>query len=248
MKRKLQQFAWPLFIVLAILSLVQMCQHPEILGVFLAGLALMGLSLAIKNSLFKYLTASLGAMALLLSLSMTYTFWGFLIFCALMLVLLHTDQGNAFLWFNEATIHPISSKQSYVGIGLVQPQSEQRSLIYKQAIIDQYQHKTIYEWHDINIVALGGDSIIDVGATILPEGESVIIIRKLFGKIRIIVPRDLALKMNITLIKGHVQYEQDRFELVNDTLFWQSAEYTRSNRRIKLMVSSVIGRVEVIRL
>lgn len=62
------------------------------------------------------------------------------------------------------------------------------------------------------------------------------------------MPHEIALKMNISLINGRVIYEQDEFSLLNDSFLWESPDYQKNNRKLKIMISSVFGDVEVIRL
>lgn len=178
----------------------------------------------------------------------SYAFLGFMLIVLLLLAIFQTKEGNEIIWFRESYIYPFNNNKAYVGVKVVRPQIEQRSLVYKKSIVKQYEEKEIFEWDDINIVALGGDSIIDLGRTILPEGENVVVIRKLFGRTRVIVPHEIALKMNISLINGRVIYEQDEFSLLNDSFLWESPDYQKNNRKLKIMISSVFGDVEVIRL
>ncbi len=51
----------------------------------------------------------------------------------------------------------------------------------------------IYEWDDINIDLISGDTIIDLGNTLLPKEDNIIIIRKGFGRTRILVPLGVAI-------------------------------------------------------
>lgn len=248
MKAILKKYAWYLLGLMLVGISLQIYSQITWFIVFWVGVFIMCLSLFFFKKGWRYLGLGFGLFLVLTVLNASLSFYGLIIFFVFLYLLFHTESGNAFFWLNEANIHPFSNKQSYYGIALVQPQADQRSLVYKQNLQKQYQHRSSYEWHDINIVALGGDAIIDLGATILPEGESVILIRKGFGRVRVIVPRDLGLKMNISLVKGKVTYEQDQFDLLNDTFLWQSRDYQKSNRRIKIVLSSITGNVEVIRL
>lgn len=247
MKQKLQKGYLILMIMILIAILVRISSNIIWFSSFVLGLVGIIFSLFFKKKI-KFIIFGISSYFVILSLIASYGVVGFIGAIGGFLLFFNTNQGNEFFWLNETLLLPIQTKQEYYGVALKIGQVEQRSLIYKQNILNQLEKKSAYEWQDINIVALGGDSIIDLGATILPEGESVIVVRKLYGRVRLIVPQDLGLKLNISLVKGFVYYEQDKYELLNDLFIWQSPDYRKSTRRIKVIISSVLGNIEVIRL
>src|SRR5690606_15265205 len=62
-----------------------------------------------------------------------------------------------------------------------------------------------YEWNDINIQTGIGDSMIDLSYTVLPKNESVIFIRKVMGKVTILVPYDIEISVNHSVLYGSVR-------------------------------------------
>lgn len=69
----------------------------------------------------------------------------------------------------------------------------------------------VYEWDDINIQTGIGDTIIDLGNTVLPTGESVIMIRSISGKIRLLVPFDIGVCLEHSAIFGKLQYDKKKY-------------------------------------
>lgn len=248
MLQLLKKYIWVPIIFLLFLVGIDIFSELTTFILFSVAIILMIGAFLIQARLIRQVVFYIGLFILSNVLMKSYAFLGFILLILLMLAIFQTRAGNELLWFQEAYLHPFHTKKDYIGVKVVRPQIEQRSLIYKQSLTKQKQNQDVYEWDDINIISFGGDSIIDLGTTLLPEGESVILIRKIFGRTRIIVPHNLGLLLNISLFKGNVLYEQDIFPLLNDNFRWQSNQYSQNNRRIRIIISSMIGDVEVIRL
>lgn len=248
MRKWLKKYIWVFVAISLALVAFDLFSNIRNFLFFIVAISLMVGSFFIPVGIKRNILFFLGLFILSNVLIDSYAFLGFMLIVLLLLAIFQTKEGNEIIWFRESYIYPFNNNKAYVGVKVVRPQIEQRSLVYKKSIVKQYEEKEIFEWDDINIVALGGDSIIDLGRTILPEGENVVVIRKLFGRTRVIVPHEIALKMNISLINGRVIYEQDEFSLLNDSFLWESPDYQKNNRKLKIMISSVFGDVEVIRL
>ncbi|EUJ31927.1 cell wall-active antibiotics response protein LiaF [Listeria cornellensis] len=106
----------------------------------------------------------------------------------------------------------------------------------------------VYEWDNINIQTGIGDTIIDLGNTVLPTGESVVLIRSFSGKIRLLVPFDLGICLEHSAIFGHLQYDKESTVVQNDTIKLYSDNYEKAPRKVKIITSVVLGDLEVIRL
>lgn len=71
-------------------------------------------------------------------------------------------------------------------------------------------------------------------------------IRKVFGRTRIIVPNDIGLHLNISSISGRVMFESQEYPLVGENFRWESPAYSKSIRQLKIILSVGFGEVEVI--
>ncbi|MGC3124522.1 cell wall-active antibiotics response protein LiaF, partial [Enterococcus faecalis] len=71
----------------------------------------------------------------------------------------------------------------------------------------------IYESDDINIDLISGDTIIDLGNTLLPKVDNIIIIRKGFGRTRILVPLGVAFLLEHSTFYGTVRFEEEKYQL-----------------------------------
>ncbi|UUX34046.1 cell wall-active antibiotics response protein LiaF [Fundicoccus culcitae] len=218
--------------------------HMVILGMGLLFLVFFKLSKAEK---YKKVFLILGVFFIILSILLTESIWLLIIVLLLFVLLFQGEQGHEFYNLSEVLIHPFKQKERYLGIQLVRPQSEQRTLIKKQSLTNLVsQPQEVYPWDDINIIYLGGNSIIDLGNTILPKGESTVVVRKIFGKTRLIIPRDVGLRINVSSIRGNVKFESNVYPLVGENFQWVGANYDEAIRKMNVIVSQGMGDVEVI--
>ena len=71
----------------------------------------------------------------------------------------------------------------------------------------------VYEWDDINIAVISGDTIIDLGNTLLPKDDNIVIVRKGIGRTRILVPLGVAIRLEHATLVGNVLFEEEQFSL-----------------------------------
>lgn len=203
--------------------------------------------LFIGNRIIRLLIFVAGLFLLILSLLLIRSIWVLLLAIVLFLILFKSKDGNELIHFRDALILPKKTESNYYGIQLIEPQSEQRTILKQESIFESYKEKMLnYEWDDVNIVMFGGSHILDFGNTILPQGETTIVIRKMFGRTRLIIPNEIGVKLNISTISGGVVFESQRYSLTADNFRWMSPDYSNSNRKVNMIISVTFGDVEVI--
>ncbi|MCF1686027.1 cell wall-active antibiotics response protein LiaF [Tetragenococcus halophilus] len=106
----------------------------------------------------------------------------------------------------------------------------------------------VYEWDDININVLSGDTIIDLGNTILPKKDNVVLVRKGIGRTRLLVPTGIGVQLEHTALMGTVYFEDYETKLRNETLKLYSKEYSESARHLKIITNALVGDIEVFRV
>ncbi|UII56480.1 cell wall-active antibiotics response protein LiaF [Cytobacillus spongiae] len=107
----------------------------------------------------------------------------------------------------------------------------------------------VYEWNDINIQAGIGDTVIDLGYTVLPKGETVIFIRNFVGKVQVYVPYDLEVCVNHSVIAGTTTvFDYHQSNMINQNLHIQTAGFDRATQKIKIFTSFFVGDLEVKRV
>ena len=231
-------------ILFLVLELMTTWQTAIISGI---GFALLISTMIFKRPFIRQIFVIISLFLIVLSTSLTRSIWLFLLSFILVLIIFKVNQGNEFIVWGESLLHPFDSRQKYHGIKLVSPQSQQRTLLKQKGIVEAMEEASDFlEWNDINLVYFGGDSIVDLGNTILPERESIIVIRKVFGRTRIIVPNDIGLHLNVSAISGRVIFESQVYPLVGENFRWESPAYSKSVRQLKFILSVSFGEFEVI--
>lgn len=251
MRANLRQNIFYILLICTGLIGLELITDWRFLVLFLLGLSSLAASLFISKKWLSHVLLTLGLVLVLMTVLLTRSFWLLTLSVFVLFYSFKNQTGNELGHVSEAILHPSEEKLGdYYGIQLVQPQSQQRTILHHQSLFDQrdqsQQHKTTYEWDDINLVYLGGNTIVDLGNTVIPAGEHIVMVRKVFGRLRLIIPRDIGLGLNISLVSGQVVFENQTYPLTLENFTWRTPSYAEANRKLKLIVSSVIGDVEVI--
>lgn len=105
---------------------------------------------------------------------------------------------------------------------------------------------SIYSWEDINFSKIVGNTIIDLGNTILPKEQNIILIRKGIGNTKILIPEGIAVSIDVSMLMGKVTIKQEELTLKNETFKWQTDKYSENERKIKIVSNVLVGEFEVI--
>ncbi|MDN3956145.1 cell wall-active antibiotics response protein LiaF [Sporolactobacillus laevolacticus] len=106
-----------------------------------------------------------------------------------------------------------------------------------------------YEWQDINIQTGAGDTIIDLSHTILPKKESIIFIRHLAGRVRILVPYGVEVSLHYSVVLGQIDFfDHHESQLIHESRALQTSDYAQSEQKVKIMISALFGSLEVRRV
>ncbi|GCF92369.1 membrane protein [Enterococcus florum] len=141
-----------------------------------------------------------------------------------------------------------SNKKNMVIVETSEP-TEHRGECRKQTWIGNERiGSQVFEWDDINLNVLAGDTIVDLGNTLLPKEDSIVIVRKGFGRTRVLIPYGIGVVLEHATIFGTVRFDGEEIALKNESVKLYSEDYDDSPRRLKLVTNSFLGDVEVIRV
>ncbi|MEX2805356.1 cell wall-active antibiotics response protein LiaF [Streptococcus sp. H31] len=105
-----------------------------------------------------------------------------------------------------------------------------------------------YAFDDLNIIRVSGSDLIDLTDVIVTGKDNVIVIRKVFGPTKILVPIDVSVRLDVSSIYGSVRlFDFAEYDLRNETIKLCQPEEQRSLKTVKIIVSSLAGDVEVVR-
>ncbi|NQJ71496.1 cell wall-active antibiotics response protein [Streptococcus suis] len=106
-----------------------------------------------------------------------------------------------------------------------------------------------FGFEDINIVRLFGNDVVDLDKTVLVGRDNIVVIRKTFGRTKIIVPIDVEVSLTATTVYGKVTFlEHSTWDLRNESIAINSPDYRDSHKRVKVVTNNIFGDVEVVRV
>ena len=101
---------------------------------------------------------------------------------------------------------------------------------------------------DINLFRLMGKDTIHLEHVILSNHDNVIILRKLVGTTRIIVPVDVEVSLSVNSLYGDLTFlDQPKRALRNEQFHQETRDYLKSPKSVKFLLTTMVGDVEVVR-
>jgi len=101
---------------------------------------------------------------------------------------------------------------------------------------------------DINLFRLMGKDTIHLEHVILSNHDNVIILRKLIGTTRIIVPVDVEVSLSVNSLYGDLTFfDQPKRALRNEQFHQETRDYLKSPKSVKILLTTMVGDVEVVR-
>lgn len=241
--------AWRFFIVIeCLLGLGILLQFTNNIGLLiLFAIGVFFLFFAAKGARgknFHHFWLFLGLILMLIALFNSWAFWLMLVFAIIFLGLKGVEISGVQL-FNKA---PWKEK-SMVMVDTVPPEKKGGRRFKRPWFNnDRIGTDEVYEWDDINLNVVSGDTIIDLGNTLLPKNDNVILLRKGFGRTRILVPTGIGVMVEHSCLYGHLGFDSEEYQMKNETIRLFSNDYDQNERRLKIITSSLVGDLEVIRV
>ena len=101
---------------------------------------------------------------------------------------------------------------------------------------------------DINLFRLMGKDTIHLEHVILSNHDNVIILRKIVGTTRIIVPVDVEVSLSVNSLYGDLTFlDQPKRALRNEQFHQETRDYLKSPKSVKIFLTTMVGDVEVVR-
>ncbi|GAF65705.1 cell wall-active antibiotics response protein LiaF [Alkalihalobacillus trypoxylicola] len=118
-------------------------------------------------------------------------------------------------------------------------------IVRRNILGDIHYNQEQFELQDMTIWNVIGDVKIDLSRAIIPEGEHVIIVQAFIGQIDIYVPEDIAVTVQTSSLVGEVTLFHEKYSGFNHQVQKAPKYYKQSPRRIKLILSTLVGEVRV---
>ncbi len=196
-----------------------------------------------KQTSTKNFQLIVGCLMILISLLNSPALWLMGIFAVLFIGLKGVEVSGI-----DFSKHSFWRKKQIIMVATEEPQVHDGKKKRQQWFGNERIGNQVYEWEDINISIVSGDTIIDLGNTILPKNDNIVLIRKGFGRTRILIPAGIGVQLEHASFAGSVIFEEKQTELRNEVLTVFSNDYSTSSRRLKIVSNTLIGDLEVIRV
>lgn len=102
-----------------------------------------------------------------------------------------------------------------------------------------------YCFDDINIIRISGNDTVDLTNVIVTGMDNIIVIRKIFGNTTILVPIDITVTLDVSSIYGSVDFFRcQQYDLRNESIKLKETD-NQSLKKVKIIVTTIAGNVEV---
>ena len=187
----------------------------------------------------------------------TVLFWFGLISIIILVVNMVSFRFLLFMSLLYIIVQFIESKQTpaYIKPTIHMAGEPEKRLFHREPLLknlwfgSQKTPESVYEWNDVNIQAGVGDTVIDLSYTVLPKGESVIVVRNFIGNVQILIPYELEVSIHHSVVIGSVSiFQHSEKKVLNETMRFQTEGYEEATQKVKIVTSMVAGSLEVKRI
>ena len=229
-----------------------------------------------KFQIFLFIEACLLTGALIMMVSEHFSRFLLMLLLFLLLIRYYTGkQGNNFilvavsiLFFFIIMLNPFVILAILVALiyslfllyPMMNQEREDTNLVFEEVVtvkreknrwFGNLHHFSSYQtcrFDDINLFRLMGKDTIHLEHVILSNHDNVIILRKLVGTTRIIVPVDVEVSLSVNSLYGDLTFlDQPKRALRNEQFHQETIDYLKSPKSVKILLTTMVGDVEVVR-
>ena len=229
-----------------------------------------------KFQIFLFIEACLLTGALIMMVSEHFSRFLLILLLFLLLIRYYTGrQGNNFilvavsiLFLFIIMLNPFVILAIFVALiyslfllyPMMNQEREDTNLIFEEVVtvkreknrwFGNLHHFSSYQtcrFDDINLFRLMGKDTIHLEHVILSNHDNVIILRKLVGTTRIIVPVDVEVSLSANSLYGDLTFfDQPKRSLRNEQFHQETRDYLKSPKSVKILLTTMVGDVEVVR-
>ena len=229
-----------------------------------------------KFQIFLFIEACLLTGALIMMVSEHFSRFLLILLLFLLLIRYYAGrQGNNFilvavsiLFFFIIMLNPFVILAIFVALiyslfllyPMMNQEREDTNLVFEEVVtvkreknrwFGNLHHFSSYQtcrFDDINLFRLMGKDTIHLEHVILSNHDNVIILRKLVGTTRIIVPVDVEVSLSVNSLYGDSTFfDQPKRSLRNEQFHQETRDYLKNPKSVKILLTTMVGDVEVVR-
>ncbi|RAV19211.1 cell wall-active antibiotics response protein LiaF [Paenibacillus contaminans] len=120
------------------------------------------------------------------------------------------------------------------------------SYIQKHKLMESMKwDKSPWVLKNMSVWNIIGEVNMDLSLAIPEQKESVVILQGIIGDIDIVVPEDMGVSVQSSLMFGQVDVAREKEAGLLNKVAWQSPNYETSEQKVKLIVSYIVGDVDI---
>ncbi|MNE38232.1 hypothetical protein D3C80_1321240 [compost metagenome] len=105
--------------------------------------------------------------------------------------------------------------------------------------LDPWSLRNTSMWH------IFGEIDIDLSLAMVEGSNNVLMFQGIIGDIDLVVPEDYGVEIEAFVIFGQIDFEPEREKGMLNKLYWKSPNYDDREQKVKIIISYVIGDVDI---
>lgn len=120
------------------------------------------------------------------------------------------------------------------------------SYLQKQNLLESIKwDKDAWVLKNMSLWSVIGEINMDMSLALMEKEETILILQGIIGDIDIIVPEDLGVSVSASVLFGQVDVGNEKEAGVMNKIVWQSPNYDSSENKVKLILSYIIGDIDI---
>lgn len=116
----------------------------------------------------------------------------------------------------------------------------------KQTILESLKwNKDPWILKNLSIWSIIGEINMDMSIAMAEKGETIIVLQGVVGDIDIIVPEDLGVTISASVLLGQINVMNDKEAGLLNKRVWQSANYESMDNKVNIVISYIVGDVDI---
>jgi len=137
-----------------------------------------------------------------------------------------------------------------ISLGLFYMKSKQAhrddTYTQKQSLLESFKRdKEPWELKNTSMWNVVGEIYMDLSLVILDQKETTIVLQGVLGDVDIIVPEFIGVSVNASALVGQIKAGSEKETGLVNKVVWQSSNYETCDQKVKLLVSYVVGDIDI---
>lgn len=116
----------------------------------------------------------------------------------------------------------------------------------KQSLLESFKRdKEPWELKNMSMWNAVGEIYMDLSLVMLEEKETTIVLQGVLGDVDIIVPEFIGVNVNASALIGQIKAGDEKETGLVNKVVWQSPNYEACDQKVKLLVSYVVGDIDI---